>query len=81
MANLKPCLKTRTKPEEHRSMALWVISRGGPKRNHMGMTADILQKTLSVVLSLITSERFYEQRGGMNHSSLYHPHTSSAATV
>lgn len=39
MANLKPCFKTRTKLAEHRSMALWVINRGDPERNHMGMIA------------------------------------------
>lgn len=63
-------------------MELWAINRGGADRNLMGLILrTLLQRSLNVGLSLITLQKYYEQRYVVSHSSLYRPHTSPAATI
>lgn len=63
-------------------MELWAINRDGADRNLMGLILrTLLLRNLNVGLSLITLEKCYEQRYVVSHSSLYHPHTSPAATI
>lgn len=50
--------------------------------NLMGVILrTLLLLNLNAWLSLITTEKYYEQRYAVNHSPLCRPHTSSAATV